>query len=428
MPMTDQEATALFEALKLSPSAIEFVSRVRSSPPSRPVGSSRDLNTPWRHPSFKMGLTLSSESTLERRFATLCEFDPDVLEYWEQPGQVQLLITDAQGKARRPTYTPDVLVIRKERIDIVQIKPARKCEERVRNQPYRWEQNGASFRDIGAEEWFSRIGLRHCVVTESDINPVQVENYELLMRAGRSERPATYQRLMSRVLTLLSDIGPQTLATLRAKLGVRDSTPFLQMIGDGVIAAAKERTRLTLLHDAWVALDDESLRAHTEAIAFMPPALAGEGIDMGTAAEVQAVYRRVQQIKGAAPVECSTRTMRRWLSRLKQGGQAALIPGHRFKGNRCSRIPENELELVRASISKHYLTSTALTVAAAFRQYLVDHEEARAAGRIDEFSAPVSQVTFRHQCGILDPEVAARGADVDWPTRWRHRSTRCIEA
>lgn len=408
MLMTDTEVVALCAALQLSDTAVDYVSRVRSSAPSRSVSSSGVRNTTWRYPSFKMGHTVSTESTLERSFATLCESDPEVLEYWDQPEPVQLLITAANGKPRRVGYTPDFLVIRKDRVELVQVKPKEACEDLLARQPNRWQRQGATLCDVAADERFARMGLRHHVVTDSDINAIKVENLELLMRAKRAERPKAYQRLIGRALGVLAASGPQPVSVLLQELGIQDATPLMQMIGDGAIVADLERSRLSRLHDAWVAIDESALRAHVAATVFLPAAFAGDSVPAASSSEVQAACSRSQQISGEVPTTRSERTLRRWRTALKKIGKAGLIPRSRFQGNRSARVPAVEMELLRQSIERHYLTPVAPTPKAAFHQYLLDHAGARAEGKIDTASTPISLPTFYQECKRVDPEQAGR--------------------
>src|SRR5438093_12942283 len=69
------------------------------------------------------------ESTLERDFLLLLDFDPDVEFYEEQP----LKITYPDEAGQRRTYTPDVLVrYRTERLEIGRSKP-HLCEVKYRD-------------------------------------------------------------------------------------------------------------------------------------------------------------------------------------------------------------------------------------------------------------------------------------------------------
>jgi hypothetical protein len=73
-------------------------------------------------PSIKVGRNVWYESTIERDYLYLLEFDPDVVRYKEQPFRVKYIY---EGK--RHTYVPDFLVQRKNKFQVVENKPEGKA-------------------------------------------------------------------------------------------------------------------------------------------------------------------------------------------------------------------------------------------------------------------------------------------------------------
>jgi hypothetical protein len=73
-------------------------------------------------PSLKAGRPVWWESLLERDYLILLEFDPDVVTYTEQPFRVRYPL---EGRARH--YTPDFLVERKNKWQVVEVKSKKKA-------------------------------------------------------------------------------------------------------------------------------------------------------------------------------------------------------------------------------------------------------------------------------------------------------------
>jgi hypothetical protein len=73
-----------------------------------------------KFPSLKMNTVIWWESQLERDYIYLLEIDPEVLSYGEQPFTISY--TD-KGKPRR--YTPDFVVTRPQKTQVVEVKPSR---------------------------------------------------------------------------------------------------------------------------------------------------------------------------------------------------------------------------------------------------------------------------------------------------------------
>jgi putative transposase len=84
--------------LHLSPQASEAVARVRSSPAARRVGS-RANTVSGTYASRKMGCTIQFESHKVELWAVYTmEYDPQVLEYYDQPTTLELHYQAKSGR------------------------------------------------------------------------------------------------------------------------------------------------------------------------------------------------------------------------------------------------------------------------------------------------------------------------------------------
>jgi hypothetical protein len=85
-----------------------------------------------KFPSYLMGIIVMWESKLERDFLYLLEFDLDVLSYTGQPMRI---LYSCAGKVRR--YTPDFLVVRKHKRQIIEVKPLNRVSKGDNEQRFR---------------------------------------------------------------------------------------------------------------------------------------------------------------------------------------------------------------------------------------------------------------------------------------------------
>ncbi len=115
------------------------------------------------------------ESSLERDFLLLLDFNPDVEFFEEQP--VKIVYHDANG--RRRTYTPDVLVrYRNDRPQARHIKPLL-CEVKYRDDlRQHWVAYRPKFR--AAQHYARQQGWRFHVVTERHVRTPYLENVKFL--------------------------------------------------------------------------------------------------------------------------------------------------------------------------------------------------------------------------------------------------------
>jgi hypothetical protein len=123
-----------------------------------------------KFPSVKPNIRLVHwESQLERDFYYLLEIDPNVLAFREQPLRIEYILS---GKHRY--YTPDVLVERKQKVQIVEVKPKSKVEK-----------YDEIFRI--ASQVCKHNGYEFIVVTDEEIRKQpRLENVKLLWRYSRS--------------------------------------------------------------------------------------------------------------------------------------------------------------------------------------------------------------------------------------------------
>jgi putative transposase len=120
--LTPDELATLCQRLALSEQAQKVLTHIRSSPPSRRVGSD-GKNVPVRYPSRKMGVVIQAESrTVEFAGVYLMEHDPLVLEFWDQPNppiNLHYPVKQKNGRTRNVgvLHTPDYFVIRKKPLE-----------------------------------------------------------------------------------------------------------------------------------------------------------------------------------------------------------------------------------------------------------------------------------------------------------------------
>lgn len=169
--LSETEIQDLCARLGLSHQARQVVDRIRSSPPSRNVQGGRG-NVCCRYTSQKMGHIVQAEShTLEFPAAYQMEYDPNVLEMWDQPPQIKLSWIDGSGKKRAALHTPDFFVIRSDRIAWQEWKKEKELEQLSQTQPHRYVKNtDGTWRCPPGEEYAKPFGFEYRIRTERDLD------------------------------------------------------------------------------------------------------------------------------------------------------------------------------------------------------------------------------------------------------------------
>jgi hypothetical protein len=148
------------------------------------------------------------ESSLERDFLLLLDFDPDVEFYEEQP--VKITYHDESG--RRRTYTPDVFV--RYWIDPLHTRHAQPhlCEIKYRDDLRRhWAEYRPKFR--AAHRYARQQGWRFRVVTERHVRTPYLANVKFLRSYQAIPTNELYRTRLLTALSALGETEPTSLLT-----------------------------------------------------------------------------------------------------------------------------------------------------------------------------------------------------------------------
>lgn len=173
-----------------------------------------------KFPSRKMGRNIWWESLLERDYIHLLEFDPDVTGYEEQPITVPYPI---EGKIRR--YTPDFLVERESRLQIVEVK----SKEKASSEEFR-------LFFLAVEPEIRKRGFEFVVATDEMIRvQPRLENVKILGGYARVSFRAQHQVLCQRFLRANEKASIADLARVLSDKGVTLSVVYA-LIYHGALA------------------------------------------------------------------------------------------------------------------------------------------------------------------------------------------------
>lgn len=134
-----------------------------------------------KFPSFRLNLLLWFESILERDFLYLLEFDHfDVISFHDQPCRIHYRLN-----GRRYRYTPDFYVVRRQKRQIVEVKPVEKAHDKKNRTRYE-----------AALQICEREGYEFKVVTEVEIQrQPRLDNVKLLLKYQRTPLHPEHQIL-----------------------------------------------------------------------------------------------------------------------------------------------------------------------------------------------------------------------------------------
>ncbi len=178
--------------------------------------SNRGGNIIGSFPPQIKGAKVKYESTIERDLIFFFKFDPTVITYHAQP----MVITGTDAEENTHTYTPDFLVVRTDRKEIIECKP-----EALINSSHAQQQIA-----IG-QEWAANNDHDFAIVTDTNLRTGHtLENLKILWRFSRQAVPtATLARCIDYMEKHLEGVSFQDLALYLSTLATQGvQHPFMQ--------------------------------------------------------------------------------------------------------------------------------------------------------------------------------------------------------
>lgn len=207
--LTPDEIFLLCQRLELSRQAQAVLANIRSSPPTRRVGSG-GKNVPVRYQSRKMGVTIQAESrTVEFAGIYLMEHDPSVLEFWDQPPSITLhypaKLKNGGTRNIGVLHTPDYFVIREDALGWEEWKTEEELLrfESAESNRYVRDEHG-QWRCPSGEEVAIPLGFYYRVRSSAEIHGTFQRNLHFLSYYLREDSPHILGSAQEEVLRLVN--------------------------------------------------------------------------------------------------------------------------------------------------------------------------------------------------------------------------------
>jgi len=280
--LTSDEISLLCQHLELSSQAQAVLAAIRSSPPSRRVGSG-GKNVPVRYPSRKMGVVIQAESrTVEFAGVYLMEHDPAVWEFWDQPNPPITLhypVKQKNGRTRNigVLHTPDYFVIRKKPLEQEEWKIELGWEEWKTEEELRRFESEESNRYVRDEhgQWrcppgeavAAPLGFYYRVHSSAEIHEVFQRNLRFLSYYLRENNPHVSERAQEEAFALVKQEPGIALSTLLDHIQVATSDDIYTLLAQDTLYIDLYAAPLAESERVYLFIDETMARAWLVALA-----------------------------------------------------------------------------------------------------------------------------------------------------------------
>lgn len=403
------EWLAYCDRYQLSRAARDYLDEMRSSGPSRQVGTHARGNIAVWHSSEMMGGTISSESwTGESYYILEREYDRNTQEYWTQPPPLRVLRTDRKGHRRRGSYTADGVVIPTDAPPyVVEIKSHAKIQALLQDGHPDWKIDKDACIYVPAQAAYADLGLTHRVVVISSATRIRQANLAVLIQARNA--PVSYDDgIRRRIESALDEAAWLTLRSLQDQAGLSDVTPLIQLIDAGVLYADLNETLLSDPDTAVVAADQSAIEYWRTLRMFDDNNYSDSVVSrekVPTRADASQALRNMERLHENDGSR-HARRLRRQVEKGRENGltphQALLGKRHR-SGNRTQKIPQTVRDYLDEYLAINWGSARRLSQRKAYRAYCVLAKE-----KHPQYD-PVSRTTFRRAIDGLDAERVEQG-------------------
>lgn len=395
---------------QLSAAAIEYITQVRNSAPSRSVGVNARFNIVSADVSGKMDSTITVESHAERSYALQLDYNPKVLEFWEQPLAITIRKVNRRGARRRTQYTADFLLLLDTGPEVIEVKTREEAESLVEADPKNWVKKEGGYDYIPAREAFDlEFGIKFRVVIIDRRDQQVAENIRILLASRDVQQ---YEPLIGLKLDkLLSDKPVWRLDELNQELGMQDYTTVIQMIDSGRLAFNSSSASLSMPDCCYVSLNSDLLMSiSSEDFDAFRRLQAGdniESIDLDFVPKGKVAQKVLDRLRRIDTDEKSS-SVRRWKNKISKGASKGLTPfqslidSDRNLSGRSSKLVTEVKNFLDYFANEVRLTLPNFSVQQAYCEYLEQAKDAHPG------QDAVSRETFRVRMNKISPELVGQ--------------------
>jgi transposase InsO family protein len=298
----------------------------------------------------------------------MLDADASVLSYYTQLPQVEIPSVTKAGRPYVQRYTPDVLILRRDRPEIREIKPGSELLKLAKERPHWWTLvSDTEARFLPPEKYFSSMGLEFSVVNSSLLPHLLVSNTKLLLRIIYTlEAPSDDLRAACKAA--LTKHAWMSVAALQDELDLERADDILHLVAQGEIHA-DVRTQRLCSPETLLSLSPGVL---VEAIdgRVLPNAPVPQGVEGPTLKEAS---KAVSNLQLAETGNC--RQARRMRKKIKDGAALGLSPFESVlpriskRGNRRRRLATSQEKFMLEHQEAELLTGNIEGINQAYYDY-----------------------------------------------------------
>lgn len=433
--MTPEQFESYELRLSLPDRGLAYLEEARNGKDGQPAAPSRNVQHNGesllvRYASVKNQKVLPLESRrVELAIALLLENDDDVVEFLSQPPPIEIEYKGKDGDVRPVTITPDFVVMRRGRVELVEGKPASHMDRLVQKKPGRFSVAGKErWSSPPAEEVARELGFNYRLWTDAEFTREHIRNLKHLdpfLKLGPNHFALEKWKLVQEFvlahpgitleeLVLASGVDGACVARwmLAHRLIFCDLDKFIlaepenaRVYPSSIISKAMEAARIP--EPRWPSVQNGAeVSKTTKVLSVFTKALLERGPD-----EFAQAHRRWLVITGQVPRDqwdATARSVRNWRRAYKAHGYLGLLSDRHKQGNRTPRLNKNIRNLAQTVIETHHLRPPKKSI---FSGYLIFRAKCIKENKTIPDFKPPSHVWYYNQVRKIKKEKIVKSQE-----------------
>lgn len=202
--LSDADIERHMVALEIPTAGRELIRKIREQGPVRDVQNRmQGVRTRFISPKMDGKALLAESRTCEFLGIYIREFDPNTLELWPQPCQLDLSVTGPKGSTRLQ-HTPDLFLVEREAFVIEEWRMEDRLQRYARERPHHFHKDAQGlWHYVPVEEHLAKMGITYRLRSQSEHPQDFISNLQFLEDYTRESAPPVPANVTKRLTELL---------------------------------------------------------------------------------------------------------------------------------------------------------------------------------------------------------------------------------
>lgn len=394
VPLTKGELLQHLINLKLSQVGIDYVMGAEKTGPSKSVregGTSnlrgdRHSTTPTAATQDDVNWRVQFQSLHpEFGFSVMVDADGDALMVLDQPPGIEFQKLNKAGRRQRIRYTPDYLLVMRDRVRVVELKREKELIDLCNRDPANWVRVEGEYQYLPAAQAYRELGIQFDVVAAESIPWLSVQNTLLLWKERRHCVGSGADTAKAQIAKFVKTHEPCSFRQIIDGVELPSGELILEAIKDRLVFVDIDNANLASPDSRFIhSTQEEADLTGTGLASIQKTARTDLSVSLDDTCDPRHLAEfgyRLAMVKGRPATrpkgkkDASASTIRKWKKKFQEGGEKALWPQWFKSGKQRRDTAEWHYRILIEQIKKDRSLPERPSITGSYGNYTAELEE-----------------------------------------------------